>query len=220
MLKLKHTLLTLFLILFLVSCTAANNRGSFEFSESSPVHGVKSKRFIVKSAGIRIEVSDPEFTANEITALIKKESGIIEYTHNRDQELISMTVKIPETRLDFFISQIESKGKLLSKSINSRDVTEETIDIKARLKNLISLREKFRSLLVKAQNVIEILAIEKELSRIQSELDSIEGRKKLLQNQVSFSRVDIAIERETIYGPLGYLGKGIYWVFEKLFVIQ
>ncbi len=220
MLKLKHTVLAVFTIIFLLSCSSANTQYSEDFSESPLPQEVKRKRLIVKSASISIEVSDPEATANDINSLIKKQSGYIENTYNNDQQRIGLTAKIPESKLDFFIDEVESRGKLLSKSLHSRDVTEESINIEAKLTNLTSLRNKFRALLAKAKNVIEILAIEKELTRIQSEIDSIEGHQKIIHNQVSFSRVEISIIRETIYGPLGYLGKGIYWVFEKLFIIQ
>lgn len=215
----RSFLALVFLIFFLISCSSSNSN-SYDFSENPAAHGLNEKRFIVKSARITIEVSTPEETAKEISALLENESGYIEYTHNQDKRHINLSIKIPENILNSFISKIESKGTVLSKSISSRDVTGESIDINARLKNLISLREKFRSLLDKAQNVTEILAIEKELSRIQSELDSIQGRQKLLQNQVAFSKIDLSIKQETIYGPLGYLGKGVYWVFKKLFVIQ
>lgn len=220
MLKFKHSILSLFIVFFVLGCGSSNTRHSADFSEISAAKEVQRKRAIIRSASISIEVSDPEATALEINSLIKEQSGYIEYTHNSNQEHISLTTKIPETNLDSFLIAIESKGKLLSKSRHSKDVTEESIDIDAKLKNLIVLRDKFRALLAKAENVIETLAIEKELTRIQSKIDSIQGHQKILQSQVSFSRVEISIVRETIYGPLGYLGKGIYWVFKKLFVIQ
>ncbi len=99
-------------------------------------------------------------------------------------------------------------------------MTEEIVDIDARLKNLFSLRDRFRALLEKGIEISEILEIEKELSRIQTEIDAIEGRRKLLKHQAALSSIDITIQQEVIYGPLGYGGKALYWLFEKLFIIQ
>ncbi|MCX4026154.1 DUF4349 domain-containing protein [Spartinivicinus marinus] len=104
--------------------------------------------------------------------------------------------------------------------MHSEDVTEEIIDIEAKITNLSALRVKFITLLNQATEVSDILKIEKELNRIQTELDSIEARRKTLKNQVAFSKINIALNQETIYGPLGYLGKGFIWVVGKLFVIK
>ena len=49
---------------------------------------------------------------------------------------------------------------------------------------------------------------------------TMEGRLKKLRSQVQYASVNLFLERETVLGPLGYLGKGILWVLEKLFVIQ
>lgn len=131
-----------------------------------------------------------------------------------------MTVKIPEARLEQFVDEISAKGKVIVKNMNARDVTEEMIDMDARLKNLLSLRDRFRALLAKANTVAEIIEVEKELTRIQSEIDGIEGRGKALRKQVAYSEVRITITRKTIYGPLGYMFKGLFWTVGKLFVLN
>lgn len=67
--------------------------------------------------------------------------------YERDQKSISMTVKVPVSSLDASIEEISSLGKPISKSLSTRDITEEMIDIDARLTNLIALRDRFRKLL-------------------------------------------------------------------------
>src|SRR5690606_16016714 len=96
------------------------------------------------------------------------------------------------------------------------DVTDEMIDVEARLKNLYVLRDRFRALLDKAVKVSEILEIERELSRIQSDIDSVEGRISKIKGQVKYSEVHLLIEQKTVYGPIGYIGYGLYWLVTKL----
>jgi predicted nucleic acid-binding Zn-ribbon protein len=103
---------------------------------------------------------------------------------------------------------------------SSQDVTETFIDNEARLKNLYALRDRIRALLEKADEVEELLKIERELSRIQSEIDSLEGRQKSLQQSVDFAEVSVTFEPRTILGPLGYVASGVGWVVEKLFFIR
>ena len=177
-------------------------------------------RLLIKTARLSVEVENPKTTAHQIITLVSTEKGYVENSREKDASKISMMVKIPEKRLTFFIEKVSSMGNVISKSINSRDVTEQITDMVAKLTNLKLLREKFRKLLKKAKNVTETLAIEAELSRLQIDIDVIESRKKSLKNKVSYSAVDINLDKKTIYGPLGYLGHGIFWFFEKLFIIE
>jgi hypothetical protein len=216
--KLK-VLFILTTLILLTACATSGSPESAMRSQLSPT-SVPTDRLLIRTADLSIEVAEPKMIVSKIETIVSRESGYIDKVYDRDQEQISMTVKIPAQRLDSFIEEISSLGKLISKLLTARDVTEEMIDIEAKLKNLKALRTRFRQLLDKAQNVSDVLKIEIELSRIQTEIDSIAARRESLKNQVALSRVDIAITQQTIYGPLGYLGKGFYWVLEKLFVIK
>ena len=213
---------TLFIIIvsilfFLTACsTATPINSSMELEPSLR----PSTRLLIRSANLKIEVNEPKFIIKKIKKLVKSNSGYIDNIYEQDNRRLSMTVKIPEKNLDSFIEKTSSMGYVISQSLSVRDVTEEMIDIEAKLTNLKVLRNRFRKLLDMAKNVSEVLKIEIELSRIQSEIDSIEARKKSLKNQVALSSVNIVISKKITYGPLGYLGKGFYWFIEKLFIIE
>jgi hypothetical protein len=178
------------------------------------------QRLIIKSASLTLEVSDPTQVATQIKAIIDRESGLIDSSRDYNDESVSMDTKIPADKLESVVNEISGLGKVVARSINAKDVTEEMVDIDARLKNLYVLRDKFRALLDKAKSVEDVLSIESELSRVQSEIDSIEGRQKSLRNQIAYSKLDIRINKKTRYGPLGYFFKGIYWGVKKLFVFE
>ena len=83
-----------------------------------------------------------------------------------------------------------------------------------------------KQLLGKASSVQDILQIESELNRIQSEIDSMEARMRILKDQIQMSTITVELRQQaeekprTIYGPLGYLYKGAEWFVTKLFVIR
>jgi len=106
------------------------------------------------------------------------------------------------------------------KYISSKDVTEQYIDTNARLKNKIILRNKLKKLLDKAKDVKDILAIERELNRVQSDIDSMQGRMNFLKSKIKFAKLDVYFHRKPILGPLGYVFKGVWWGVEKMFVIR
>lgn len=207
------------ILIFLTACgTTIHSRSSMELQSNRA--SAETIRILIKSAKLVLEVEEPRVIVSEIKELVNGVSGYIDTIYDRDKKQISLIAKIPEKSLDSFVATVSSMGELTFKSLNAEDVTEEMIDIDAKLTNLKVLRDRFRKLLDKAKDVSDVLKIERELSRVQSEIDSIEARKKSLKNQVTFSRVDISLNKKIVYGPLGYLGKGVYWFVKKLFVIK
>ena len=75
-------------------------------------------------------------------------------------------------------------------------MTEEFLDVEARLKNKKELEARYQEILKQAKNVKEILEIERELNTLRSDIESMEGRLKYLQNQVSLSSIQITYYKE------------------------
>ena len=94
------------------------------------------------------------------------------------------------------------------------------IDAEARLENLIATRDRLREHLGRTSSVAEIVAVERELARVQTEIDSLEGRLAHLRSSVALSTVELQIEQKTVLGPLGYVVWGFLWGVEKLFVLR
>ncbi|WP_045858747.1 DUF4349 domain-containing protein [Teredinibacter purpureus] len=220
MLRFFKILPILIALVAIIGCSANSAKiGGFD-SFKAKDNRSESERYIIRSASIDIEVNDINTATDFVNELVSNNSGFIMSISSRDETLTRISLKVPEPKLDNFIVSLGGIGKVTSQSISSRDVTEEIIDIDARVKNLHMLRDRYRELLKSAKTVTEIVGIEKELADIQSELDRIEGRRKLLMGQVEMSEVNISLESRTIYGPLGYVSKGVFWVVKKLFIIK
>jgi hypothetical protein len=65
-----------------------------------------------------------------------------------------------------------------------------------------------------------VLAVEKELNRIQSEIETMQAQFDRLKSQLELSALSITLQRRPILGPLGYLAYGLWWSISKLFVIR
>ena len=83
------------------------------------------------------------------------------------------------------------------REISQRDVTEEFIDVEARLNAKKELEKRYLELLKQARNVKEMLEIERELSSIREEIEAKQGRLKYLQSQVSMSTVHVDFYKTT-----------------------
>lgn len=195
--KLQGKIFGLLILLFLFGCSK-NENTSFESvkeqvvdtqTEQSEVINIERK--LIKEGWIAFETDDINSTRKLVFKNIKKHNG---YTSSDiEQKSIgqisnTITIRVPAKNFDLLLSDV-TKGvtKFDSKNIEIKDVTEEFLDIQARLKTKKELESRYLELLEKANNVTEILEIEKEMGLLRSEIESIEGRLKYLESNVSLS---------------------------------
>ena len=150
---------------------------------------------IIKTGDIRFETKDLAATYNQMITAVKKYYAIVQNdTEGKDYGSVfrKIIVRVPSKNFDLFLSDI-SKGVAYfdNKEISSQDVTEEYIDIDARLKAKKVLESRYLELLKKANKVTEMLEIEKQLSTIREEIEAKEGQLRYMQSQISMSTITI-----------------------------
>ncbi|GAB4260692.1 MAG: DUF4349 domain-containing protein [Vicingaceae bacterium] len=147
-------------------------------------------RKIIKNATISFQTSSINDTKNLLVAKTKAFGGYIANDNITDYgyQQQYLEVRIPANKFESFLSSIKASAKKIDhQEINTNDVTEEYIDIEARVKTKKALKDRYVELLNKAQSVKDILEIEREISQLQEDIESIEGRLNYLKNQVAFS---------------------------------
>ena len=150
---------------------------------------------IIREGQASFETSDLKKTKTWIESLVRRHKA---YTSNDEQYKGSdrieqrMMLRIPADRFDAFLADIE-KGvvRFDSKSITATDVTEEFIDVSQRLKVKKATEERYIALLAKAASVRDVLETEKYISEVRSEIESLEGRLKYLQNRIGLSTLTL-----------------------------
>ncbi len=181
---------------------------------------VRPDRMLIWKAHLGLQVWSVSNAVSEATAMAERQGGFVERKSDRGEESASVTLRVPAKAFKTALAALETLGTVTYRNVEGEDVTEQYIDVEARLKNKIVLRDRLKQLLEKATDVKDVLAIESELNRVQGDIDSMEGRIKSLKGQVEYATVTLSLERKPILGPLGYLFKGLWWGVEKLFVIR
>ena len=191
----------------------ANYRGIVPDSDS------QSERMLIKRGYLTIEVDNIEKSVEDTLKLIKLEKG---YTEDKSIEEKSafLLLRVPSKNLNSTINKLSSIGNVTNKSVSAEDVTEQYVDTEARMKNKVVLRDRLKQLLNKAKDVKDILAIEKELNRIQGDIDSMQALLKSMKKKGDYATLSVNFKHKKILGPLGYVVSGVAWFAEKLFIIQ
>jgi len=178
------------------------------------------QRKVIKSASISVSVDEPGALVNTIKDLVKTGGGYVANSNTTNEGRVYMTCRVPSKDLNSILDSVARLGSEDSRSVSASDVTDQYNDLTTRLKNSKALRDRLKKLLVKARNVKEILEIEKELVRIQTSIEMMQGRFDNLKGRVELSVVSIYLNKSQILGPLGYMGYGLWWATKKLFVIR
>jgi len=210
------------LVATLLGCTTAYQSASYDALAAMPPRSEKPQqnRMLIWRAWLSLEVASVSNAVSRISDIAKQSGGYVEGKSDSGETRANITLRVPVGSLTPAMASLESIGKVTSRRVSSEDVTEQCVDIDARLKTKIVLRDRLRALLDKAETVKDILAIEKELGRVQADIDSMQARLKSLKGKVDLASISVSIKRRRILGPLGYIFKGAWWAVEKLFVIQ
>ena len=202
------------LLLFVLSCSGGGASKDFEALEApsasyemspemddiSENNQVQEQK-IIKTARLAFETKDVEATHKKILQLASQYKGLVQNDNSgKDYNRIykNMTVRIPTENFQQFIDGIsEGVAYFDQKDISRQDVSEEFVDLEARLKAKRVLEERYLELLKKANKVEEMLQIERELSNIREEIEAKQGRLQYLQSQVSMSTVNIEFYKTT-----------------------
>lgn len=152
-------------------------------------------RKLVRNGTIHFETADVKKTRNEIEKLCQADGAYISMETQRHPEHrleYHQEIRVPAARFDQLLQKIELLGiRVEYKTINTQDVTEEFIDLEARLKTKKDLEIRYRELLKLGKNVKDILDIETQIGNVRAEIESMEGRLNYLNNQVTFSTLSI-----------------------------
>ena len=158
--------------------SGSNNNG---YSSQPGQANIPIERKIIRTANLRMQVDDVEKSSAKIEALIKQKGGFIsDVNMSASGSYITnnITIRIPNERLDSLLDSFSGEAIHIDyKRINSKDVTEEFVDIELRLKTKKEVRDRYIDVLRnKAKTVEEILNAEERIRVIQEEIESKEGR--------------------------------------------
>lgn len=159
------------------------------------------ERKIIRNGEISFRTSDISETWDFISAAVSEFNGYIsdDNIFNTGERITRrIVIRVPSDNFDALLDRISENVKDPdSKNITLRDVTEEFIDIEARLRTKKELENRYRELLKQARTVEDMLAIEKEMGTLRSDIESIEGRLKYLNDQVSLSTLTVEFYQMT-----------------------
>lgn len=169
-------------------------------NQAAPAVNVERK--IIRNADLTLEADAPGEAQNKIAAIAESKGGfIIESAQSGSDEkaatldTITMTVRVPAAKFSESLDEIrKTASRTITETVKGQDVTEEFIDIEARLKTQKALEAQFLEIMKRANSVEDALSVQSEIATVRGEIEKIEGRRKFLENQSSLSTIKVKLQ--------------------------
>jgi len=164
---------------------------------------------VMRSASMTVEVGDVDDADRDARKTVEGMGGHVAnssaYEDNAGVKSLHLTLKVPSDKLDAALEALKKLGHVREEDTSALDVTEQYIDVDARLANAQKL-EKRLAALVDAQGarLKDLMETERELGRVRSEIESLQARKRYMDNRIDLSTIEV-----TFVEPQGF-GRGIF----------
>jgi hypothetical protein len=167
---------------------------------------VATERKIVRTGHITLEVEDIAGIMEEVAQVAEELGGYVVSSHKSGDEGEAsgyITIRVPADSFDEAFDELRQLAvNVPYESTEAMDVTEEYVDLEARLHNLEATEAQYLALLEKAETVEEMLKVQQALSDVRGEIERIEGRMKYLERTSDMALIEVSLrETKPLAGP-------------------
>lgn len=151
---------------------------------------------IIKKYNFNYETENFEDAYSYLKEQIERHDGYISSSEiqGTGYRRLYLTARIPAETSDEFAGQLGSLGTLISQSESAEDVTLQYTDTESRIASLKTEQERLNALLEKADSLENIISLEERLTEVRYELENYMSQKKLYDDLISYSTVNIVLE--------------------------
>lgn len=183
-----------------ISDTKADPSSPPNYKEDDKKTKKVSPRKLIKEGQVSFQTDNMDQAREAILKATDQFQGYIssDQSYNRaDRVSNTITVRIPTKHFETFLSTATVGVEAFeNKTISAKDVTEEFVDIQARLKAKKALEDRLLGLLPQAHSIDEILQVEQQAGDLRSDIEAIEGRLRYLESKISFSTLTLTFYKE------------------------
>lgn len=175
-------------------------------------------RKIIRNADLTIEVPSTTDAQHQVVSIAETHGGFVVTSEAKQRDNvepakrtldIKLVVRIPENQFGATLDQIRALGGGTApkeEKVTGQDVTEEFIDLEARIKTQKALEAQFLLIMRQAGKISDALEVQSQLADVRTEIEKLEGRKRFLENRSSLATITINLETPTPIVPVTSTG--------------
>lgn len=183
------------------------DRALIQSSESSstattPATDAGSARQIITKATFSAETSDMDGLSQALSVQVARAEGFIaNFTEQRyagQRRGGTWTIRLPSNQFEVFVQWLDKNVTITGRELSTQDVSEEAVDLAARLANKKHTEQRLTKLLEERVGKLdELLSFEREIDRVREEIERLEGRQRFLQDRISLCTISLSVSTRT-----------------------
>ncbi|TXG77274.1 DUF4349 domain-containing protein [Candidatus Dojkabacteria bacterium] len=162
---------------------------------------MNTERKVSTTGSVDLRAKSLDWTVSKIREIVKNAGGFIENaTLNQPEQGIKsawMTVKVPADRFEAALAEIkQTADQVVNENTGATDFTAQSIDLNARLNNKRAEEKAYESLLSSATKVADVVEITQELTRVRTEIESLEQQHRYLEAQTALATLSVSVTED------------------------
>jgi hypothetical protein len=172
--------------------------------DKAEVAAEAADRRIIRNADITIEVPSTTDAQHRVTSIAEAHGGFVVTSEAKQRESndpahrtldIKLVVRVPSNQFGSAFDEIRKlAGNTPAEQVTSQDVTEDFIDLEARIKTQKALEVQFLEIMRQAHKIEDALEVQRQIAEVRTEIEKLEGRKRFLENRSSLSTINVNIQ--------------------------
>jgi hypothetical protein len=158
-------------------------------------------RRIIRQAVLTIELDDVERAIARLTELVEAAGGYVADTQVSNDGTgvarATLTAYVPSGGFGHALADLERFGRPTTRRVSGQDVSEEFVDLEARVRNLERHEAQLLGFMGKAQKVADLVTLENELARVRGEIERLTGRIRFLRARSEMAGIQVSLLRAT-----------------------
>lgn len=173
--------------------------------------GQQADRLVVHTAYLSIVVVDPEATMDDLARLAETMGGFVvssdlstlRLSNGDEAPKASITFRVPAEKFQESLDQVRGMALRVNQDrIQGQDVTEEYVDLQARLHNLRAAEKQLQEIMEQATRTEDVLQVYRELTNIRGEIERLQGRIRYLEQSAAMSAITVDLVPDEATQPL------------------
>jgi hypothetical protein len=166
---------------------------------------------VVRTGEIAVVAKDLSKVRREVDDLLHAVGGTVDDEHTTNDkhgriDRSTLVLRVPVARFEAAKDALERLGTLKSSTESAEDVTTQVIDVRERVQTLQNSLDRLQRFQRSAQDVRDLIRFEEDITRRQSELQSLKAQQSYLADQTSMSTITLRLSTPATYvKPAGAL---------------
>jgi hypothetical protein len=167
----------------------------------TPSPSVESAPMIARKAQLEIVVVELEDARQAMERILAQHKGYVAQlsasAESGSTGTVVASLRVPADQLDVCLAEVKKLGRVTQESQSGEEVTQQHVDLVARLKNSRNTEQRLNGVLQQRSGPVkEILEVEKESARVRGEIEQMEAEQQAVEHRVNFATIDLKLAEE------------------------